>query len=486
MRYATFLALLLLAWMAAPTGPAYGQAGNDSTTAQPASAAAADAEFVRGSVLLPDGKPCVGAAVTVEILKAGNGLSFDRLRRLESVTDENGFFKIAVRELLADAGTHFQVEAGTANLVASKSRLIGSQALKQAMRFPDVRLRAGIAISGRLLNPQGLPASRVFLFPSAFIPAEGAWFPRSIAVGEDGRFRCVLPEGDRVQNVPTEFIALSKDAAPLRISVPSGSQRDLGDLSLPAGSILEGRLLDHQGEPVAEALIAAQGADYGRLPNQAYQWTMATRTNESGDFRFPSPIAEPVRLWCPEKADAHVDGAIKTVQSGRSDIFVLPQLIKLGPGEAPRIVKCDLQAAPPVSIRGTVRFADGKGAPGIAITPIYSVGQTGAALPIPSKLTDKNGRYEFRAPKGLTGFGLMVSGTRRGAARRGDSLRTCRDGGFARPGPNWAIESRPSRSSPFRCRLGVSSGELPGGQTHRSPWRSRAPRFGREVPRECG
>jgi thiol-disulfide isomerase/thioredoxin len=107
--------------------------------------------------------------------------------------------------------------------------------------------------------------------------------------------------------------------------------------------------------------------------------------------------------------DAHVGSEIQTLKTKIPEVMVIPQTIALD-GKAPPTLKLSLRAAPSVSISGTARWTDGKPAARVMVQGLFQPAGENTVVPSRGVFTDAEGRYELKAPKGVEGFSLMVSG----------------------------------------------------------------------------
>jgi len=367
---------------------------------------------ISGVVKTPDGKPADNARVTVDLLKRLDAMTgeYDRFRRWQTTTDYKGAYQISTKGLdTVPPSWVFEVYADAKD--SPKTRVISVQVktIARQKRFDDVTFFAGVAVRGRILDPEGRPAKGVYLYQASMIDNSEVWSPSAAPVADDGRFRIVLPSQSDGKVVAAELIAVSTNWAPKRVSLGTGADGNLGDIRLSKGTVLEGRLVDENDKPIAEAIIAARSHDYGQIRNLGNQWTFAAKTNKDGSFRFASPIAEKISLWAADRVEAHGGGEIQLLRSGCPDVFVIPQTIDLG-GKAPPSLKLMLRANPTVRIRGTARWADGRPAAGVLVQSILVQGVEEAVVPSRDVFTDSKGRYELKAPKGIEGFSITVGG----------------------------------------------------------------------------
>jgi protocatechuate 3,4-dioxygenase beta subunit len=116
---------------------------------------------------------------------------------------------------------------------------------------------------------------------------------RSVSTDEDGRFGFTgLPSGDYVLGaskngfVRTVYGPPGTEVFPLPIGLADGQTIDHLDLVLPPGAVIEGRVIDQSGEPVADAPVELRQRRIKdgqiRLVNSA----VPKATDDRGRFRF--------------------------------------------------------------------------------------------------------------------------------------------------------------------------------------------------------
>jgi RNA polymerase sigma factor (sigma-70 family) len=396
--------------VADPKGPATASTAFEAPSKPQAERKIKLPAIIGGTVKSPDNKPCVSARVTIVLLENNDGLSTERVRRWEAVTDAKGAYEISTKglgPLLPD--WLFEIRAAAKDVPETAAyQDVQTAATKQ--RLNDVKLLSGVAVHGRIVDPDGRPAKGVFLYQGSLLSANETWLPRAAPVGDDGRFRLVLPAGSDGKTVAVEVVALSTDWAPKRVSLAAGADPNLRDIRLDRGTVVEGRLVDEQKWPIVDAIIVAESDDSGAIRNFGYPWTLAARTDKDGFFRFPSPITEKINLWVTNRVDnAFVGGEIQTVKTNRPEVMVIPRALVID-GKGPPTLKLSLHSVPLISIRGTARWADGKPAQRVMVQPVFHPSGGSTVGSIRGVWTNAGGKYELKAPKGVPGFSIMVGG----------------------------------------------------------------------------
>ncbi|HEY7153435.1 MAG TPA: sigma-70 family RNA polymerase sigma factor, partial [Gemmataceae bacterium] len=302
---------------------------------------------IGGIVRSPDGKPLASARVTIDLFE-GNEPDSEFERRWTTTTDEKGAYRISTKDLgPLPPRWNFEIRAVAKDLPETKVLFVRAYWAAKQQKFDDVKFFAGVAVHGRILDPEGRPANGVFLHPTCM---NDPWQPRATAVDDDGIFRIVLPAGADGKVMAVDMIAISAKGPPARVSVAAGADANLGEVRLDKGVVVEGRLVDEKSQPVADAIIAAQSLDSGPRRHLA-EWTLAARTDKDGSFRFPSLMSGKIVLWVTDRVQAHVGGEIKTLKTNRPEVMIIPRIIELDRKAAPTL-KLSLRAVPSVSIRG--------------------------------------------------------------------------------------------------------------------------------------
>jgi len=154
----------------------------------------------------------------------------------------------------------------------------------------DFALRRGSTVRGRCLDPAGHAVA------GALVWAAGADFRIGHRLHSESHAR--TDEGGRFvltglhPEQPHTLVVLADGCGRTLLDLPAGD-RDCGDLVLPAGRSIEGRLTDDAGRPVARALVRIEGAneDRGRIlgipPPVIYGNVEERLTDDLGRFRFP-------------------------------------------------------------------------------------------------------------------------------------------------------------------------------------------------------
>lgn len=256
----------------------------------------------------------------------------------------------------------------------------------------------GATLRGRCVDEQGRPVADVTVRLTGDAPGGESPDPRvretpaevreSQTTGADGVFVFVLPPPLPAQCglslLPTERAAMRGHVAQLG----AGSVEDLGDLVLPRGVRIRGRVVDTVGAPVGEALVALAGEAQGA-------GTIRPRTDAHGVTR---PDGTFVTHWPVVAGEYH---------------------FRVEPGGRPKPAHVTLDGSQPV----------------VDVTLVVDESAAADGPSIRGVVVDESGMPVAGARVDVAGY------TSRGG-RTGAATRTDRDGGFEllRPAPNSPAE----------------------------------------------
>jgi hypothetical protein len=155
---------------------------------------------------------------------------------------------------------------------------------------------------------------------------------------------------------------------------------------------LTGRIVDRQGQGVAGIVVAIQSDDHSDLFAFRIVIATAVRTDEAGRFTLP-PFLGRCRVWLTDRAP---DYSRQFLVMGAKPPPILPQRIALdGVDETQEI---EFREGESVTVRGTVRWADGSPVPDIEIKSYMLPSGWESGTDLASIRTDREGRYELRLP----------------------------------------------------------------------------------------
>ena len=158
----------------------------------------------------------------------------------EARTDAEGNYRIAdVRGFEGADSHHLAMDVNAPDFIEYVNILfsdLGRAAAKQG-RLPEVRLKRGVAVTGRLVGPDGAAVAGAKI-RAAYEKESMSSLGRNRTSDAEGRFRLTIPDGRA-----GELIVYSDRWAPRRVEVPAGGG-DLGDVRLEAGVEFVGWLRD--------------------------------------------------------------------------------------------------------------------------------------------------------------------------------------------------------------------------------------------------
>ncbi len=257
------------------------------------------------------GEPVGGAQVTAKALTAGRG------GPAKALSGADGRARLTV-----EAGTRFEVTAEHADFATARGTAAtpppGSAGTGTELRLTLTR---GATAAGRLTTGEGEPIAggTVALRPDPgggrLISSRGKAH-REVIAGADGRF-----EVHHLAPGAYQLTARAADRVPARLTVevPAGTPRvDVGTVRLDPGAVLEGRVLDERGRPLAGAAVFLVGEPGGQQP---------VETGADGAFRIAD--LEPGQVRFHVLAEGYVETSRdQTLPSGE------PLVVRLQPARA--------------------------------------------------------------------------------------------------------------------------------------------------------
>lgn len=349
---------------------------------------------VTGSILTEDGKPIPRAAVTFEfgIAQKNQGTPSKPSRRMQLTTDDQGKYVVDTRDFPAieEAGFDIFLYALADGFAEGTSGMWYSADEAPVVKLAEVKLPAGRVVRGRVQGIAGNVPDQIILHAMANIDRGNVWRSRPVAVGADGAFALSVPK-----SVDAELMIVSGNFAPLSITVALGTTQ-LDTLTLPTGTSLTGRVLDRAGDPVAGCVVVATEKMERQFP--AYR---ATKTNARGEYRI-APLRGDFQVHLAEFASTsdRIEGS--ELESDKKPPSVAPIKITLN-GEA-REQQLNIQAGPTLTVRGIVRWADGRPAVKCEMTAWSN------SVLLDRLTTGADGSYTMQLPKPITDIAISAIG----------------------------------------------------------------------------
>jgi hypothetical protein len=206
------------------------------------------------------GEPVVGGKVVLLVQEKG------RQRRVDAKAMPGGVFEVSGVPAHVLGGT-VQFEAGASGFMMETYRMHGEQLAREV----TLVLRPPIRMRGRFVDEEGKPVAG-----SRLDGWHGSWTPVHAVSDEEGRFEYLAPSKRGLG------LYLTHRAAPrgLLWSPASTMDVDLGDVVVPRGRPIHGRVLAPDGTPVAAQQVQLFTVErWGRL-------AVAKRTDAEGKFWF--------------------------------------------------------------------------------------------------------------------------------------------------------------------------------------------------------
>jgi uncharacterized GH25 family protein len=265
---------------------------------------------IRGVVRDPDGKPVAG--VRINILPGGReDVTPDTEGRFEMIWERRGWdredtiFCLVARHEKRNLATAIEISESTEAL--------------------DVKLEPGVKLIGRVVDPNGKGIAGVRIRPMMNLSNWGAPLSRNpVEADGNGDFEIrAVPAGHRYSVDAYADGYGSQDRRVETINAVDG-RVDVGTLTLPVANLsISGRIVDVEGQPVADAAIEGYGEGQPSRRN--------TQTDTEGNFALEGVCAGRINLRANaqqgrRRLSAHVvtdggaDGITIVVREGRSPI----------------------------------------------------------------------------------------------------------------------------------------------------------------------
>lgn len=351
---------------------------------------------INGQVLDQQDKPVANAKVIVKVVRCdahGYQTGAPAPQPWTASTDGQGRYRIETGAPWFGRDDVLSIKVRAEGFPELSTQYFGAGAHSP---LPVQRLPAGRTVFGRLVDPQGGPVAKATVRFYASSDLLMFWGSGSLPVDEQGKFSVLIPkEGQAAVAIyPREF-------APQLVKV-SEKQTDLGAIRVDSGTSLTGRVVDRAGRGVAGTVVAVQDDFITHFLRLGTPIGTAVKTDESGSFRLP-PIRGTYRVWVTNDAP---DYSRQLTVSGVAPPPILPQRIDFNGEDKTREVV--FREAGSVTVRGTVRWADGSGVPDIEIRSHMKPPGWKSSTELASVRTDSKGRYVLRLPAPVKGVIISV------------------------------------------------------------------------------
>lgn len=268
--------------------------------------------------------------------------------------------------------------------------LVRSESVRRSQAEPAT-------VRGRIVDEAGAPVAGVRAVLEGTDRDEGRRLPMDpppaeahseVTTGTDGAFALDATDVEakhyRLSFESPLRVELIAESPPLR----AGRTLDLGDVTMPVGTIVRGRVVDDLGQPIANCEVWMESArNFGDRPLP--KWAQHFRTDASGGFQ-----SSPRRL---ASATYTVSVVLRDVRESR--------LVVSNVGE--QLVEIVVAHLDPQSLlSGTVLDDLGRPLQGVRVEAL-----TSAVVPTWA-LTDAHGRFEARQTEGMTSDAVALRLTR--------------------------------------------------------------------------
>ena len=356
------------------------------------------------------GRPIAGAKVLVRISSSRDAKTnaWRDLRDVVSETGADGKYQFTISpEEAADRYLYVNLEVDQPDHVRyfggySYGMILKNEGLGERPFFEKLELRPGKPVEGRVLTPDGEPASGVMIQTYSY-PASAGDSPNDGSNGQTrtdatGHFRLpVHREGPAVVWILPEQFAMSTH--PLK----DNKRGNLGTFTLDRGMRIRGRMLDAQGKPVGKIYISADRDPKDRpvddaMPRNVSDLTRrATLVADDGTFTLaPLPagtyhVIPDERGWDP----ATREGAKNPVRLPLPAVFTAETVV-LEEGKVPEPL--EIRAVPHVVVEVQMVNSKGEKKPG---HEIWFTGRIDGGFWTTNRACTPDGKYTILAPHGL-------------------------------------------------------------------------------------
>ncbi|HET6879519.1 MAG TPA: DUF2012 domain-containing protein [Pirellulales bacterium] len=228
-------------------------------------------------------------------------------------TDADGAFQAAVP---ANAKKHAELYADHPDFMRTSEFWSASDGRLNLPETVTFELEPGVPIGGVIQNEEGLPIENARV--KLYLSGDGGGYELDVRTGADGRWRGRVPKDMRAN----QFWLYHKDHVCVTISrslPPEGPlHAEQAVTVMKRGNLLQGKVHDSQGKPVAGALVLTQPYNVN-MDAPDNDWT-TTRTQADGTFAVrnmaagPGAVAVYAASYGPEKVAVDVSDATPPVE----------------------------------------------------------------------------------------------------------------------------------------------------------------------------
>jgi beta-lactamase regulating signal transducer with metallopeptidase domain/protocatechuate 3,4-dioxygenase beta subunit len=361
---------------------------------------------LRGTIKSSDGKPIAGAQVRFDVRKIHQyptGQWEETIHAATIITGSNGEYRFDTSKL--PETTHRPISTNircTAKGFADTKTWTWyyDQDKSVSEHFRDVKMKAGRVVRGRCVDRDGKPiAGAIVKVASDNGPGNWAWNPRE--TDTSGTFEISVPANSQLAY---ELWVAHPKWAPQHVAIPKDGN-ELADIRLQEGARVKGSVLKANGKPAAGVVVAAESVFSGNLKSVSFPMKIAVKTDSQGDYELP-PLAGIFKVSLRQAAETDDRLGDRFVVADGPPPPVLPQKISASGTELEML---DFHAGPTLTVRGTVRWADGRPVPGCEAWASY-LPDNGISTELGRTHTDDKGNYSFELPRPISSLDITGIG----------------------------------------------------------------------------
>lgn len=344
-------------------------------------------ETLEGQVVDEENRPIAKASVTVLIRRFNPYLEptdSAAPKPWTATTDDRGRYTISTGELMLGPDDEIRIKVRAEGFADSSQMDYDPRGVQG--KLPIRRLHVGRKVHGQIVDPEGNPVGAAIIrFHAETEDMKVMWDAGPLPVDKPGAFSFSIPKAGKAG-----FIVYTRDFAPRIFDIPEG-EADLGEIRVESGTSLTGRVVDRQGQGVAGTVVGILSeVRLGRMIGLPIG--TAVKTDETGRFTLP-----PVRgIYTVRVTDGAPDYSRQLYETGAKPPPILPERIDFDGID--KTQEIEFREAVSVTVRGTVRLADGSGAPDVEMRAFMLPASWVSSVDLDSARTDAEGNYTLRLP----------------------------------------------------------------------------------------
>lgn len=361
-------------------------------------------EFLSGTLLNSEGEPVSNARlrgkIVIQQVTETTPVQVQSHLIPEVRTNPQGEFQLPTTGIkLSEGRAHF---AGFAQADGYADLPLAFSIKGPDFTVPKLSFRPSRKVSGRVVAADG---NTPLKNPTVTFIGEGTgptlhWESAPIVCEADGSFTTWVPRHGRL-----EVHAFADNRAP-RTRQISPHQNALTPIELLPGPRVVGKVIRKDGQPAAGILVEIRrqpSRTIGQLEDNAIfqEPTRVTRTDAQGRYEF-SPCRGVQVVTVRENA-LHMDPELSQYSESQQPL-IAP--VKLPLDNSDSVTACDLVEQPPLTVAGTIRWADRTPASDILVR--VGLG-SGLIATLSQTRTDVQGNYRLEIPPAAESVHVFVS-----------------------------------------------------------------------------